>query len=415
MHVGQLRKEFDDLLFTRTSSGLAFTPGGLRLASRAVEILGLQDRTVREVSQAGARPSGAAGRDVEPVRRARRPGTDRAVREPRQRPRGRAERALRRGVPGPARHPHRRRGDRAGAEQAGRHAQSSSRSCSTRCGPSPARTTRSPGARLTSEQIRRQSWNLGPSGRRGRRGGARDAARPRRTRAAAADLPEPRRRGRGDHRGNGVALAVGFSVSRRPVRRAGWSPSRVRACAPRDAGRRSPSPRSTRRRPPPSCCGSSPRRGRPRRWSAAPACTWAGSSRRCTSPSGADLGRSRRRRRAGRAACAPAGTRRSTAAPPPSSRPAARSRSAAARGFSQTTRRAPPARPGHGGGQLLGWVAVPAVRGDHQDAAADRRCRAATGAARSGSGRGGCRRTGRRPAPRPARPPPPASAVRAPA
>ncbi|MET1060366.1 MAG: LysR family transcriptional regulator [Nocardioides sp.] len=53
MHVGQLRKEFDDLLFTRTGSGLAFTPGGLRLASRAVEILGLQDRTAREVSQAG--------------------------------------------------------------------------------------------------------------------------------------------------------------------------------------------------------------------------------------------------------------------------------------------------------------------------------------------------------------------------
>ena len=53
MHVAQLRKEFDDILFSRASSGLAFTPGGLRLASRAVEILGLQDRTVREVSQAG--------------------------------------------------------------------------------------------------------------------------------------------------------------------------------------------------------------------------------------------------------------------------------------------------------------------------------------------------------------------------
>ncbi len=53
MHVGQLRKEFGDELFTRTGSGLAFTPGGLRLASRAVEILGLQDRTAREVSQAG--------------------------------------------------------------------------------------------------------------------------------------------------------------------------------------------------------------------------------------------------------------------------------------------------------------------------------------------------------------------------
>jgi DNA-binding transcriptional LysR family regulator len=53
MHVAQLRKELDDVLFTRTGAGLAFTPGGLRLASRAVEILGLQDRTVREVSQAG--------------------------------------------------------------------------------------------------------------------------------------------------------------------------------------------------------------------------------------------------------------------------------------------------------------------------------------------------------------------------
>jgi DNA-binding transcriptional LysR family regulator len=53
MHVAQLRKELGDLLFTRTGAGLAFTPGGLRLASRAVEILGLQDRTIREVSQAG--------------------------------------------------------------------------------------------------------------------------------------------------------------------------------------------------------------------------------------------------------------------------------------------------------------------------------------------------------------------------
>ena len=53
MHVGHLRRELADQLFSRTSSGLAFTPGGLRLASRAVEIVGLQDRTVREVSQAG--------------------------------------------------------------------------------------------------------------------------------------------------------------------------------------------------------------------------------------------------------------------------------------------------------------------------------------------------------------------------
>ncbi|MFT4286564.1 LysR family transcriptional regulator [Nocardioides sp.] len=54
LHVGQLRKELGDQLFSRTGSGLAFTPGGLRLASRAVELLGLQDRTVLEVREAGA-------------------------------------------------------------------------------------------------------------------------------------------------------------------------------------------------------------------------------------------------------------------------------------------------------------------------------------------------------------------------
>jgi DNA-binding transcriptional LysR family regulator len=53
LHVAQLRKELEDQLFTRTAVGLAFTPGGLRLASRATEMLGLQDRTVLEVSQAG--------------------------------------------------------------------------------------------------------------------------------------------------------------------------------------------------------------------------------------------------------------------------------------------------------------------------------------------------------------------------
>ena len=66
LHVGQLRKELGDQLFNRTASGLAFTPGGLRLASRAVEMLGLQDRTVLEVREAGAsrsirRPAPAAG------------------------------------------------------------------------------------------------------------------------------------------------------------------------------------------------------------------------------------------------------------------------------------------------------------------------------------------------------------------
>ena len=53
LHIGQLRKELGDQLFTRTAAGLAFTPGGLRLASRSAELLGLQDRTVLEVSQAG--------------------------------------------------------------------------------------------------------------------------------------------------------------------------------------------------------------------------------------------------------------------------------------------------------------------------------------------------------------------------
>ncbi|MFF5077199.1 LysR family transcriptional regulator [Actinoplanes sp. NPDC000266] len=53
LHIGQLRRELGDQLFSRTSSGLAFTPGGLRLASRAQEMLGLQDITVLEVSAAG--------------------------------------------------------------------------------------------------------------------------------------------------------------------------------------------------------------------------------------------------------------------------------------------------------------------------------------------------------------------------
>jgi DNA-binding transcriptional LysR family regulator len=53
LHVGQLRRELGDKLFVRTNSGLAFTPGGLRLASRAVEMLRLQDQTILEVRQAG--------------------------------------------------------------------------------------------------------------------------------------------------------------------------------------------------------------------------------------------------------------------------------------------------------------------------------------------------------------------------
>jgi DNA-binding transcriptional LysR family regulator len=53
LHIGQLRKELGDQLFSRTAAGLAFTPGGLRLASRAAEMLGLQHITVLEVSAAG--------------------------------------------------------------------------------------------------------------------------------------------------------------------------------------------------------------------------------------------------------------------------------------------------------------------------------------------------------------------------
>jgi DNA-binding transcriptional LysR family regulator len=53
LHIRSLRNELGDQLFTRTGSGLAFTPGGLRLASRAAELVGLTDRTIREVSQAG--------------------------------------------------------------------------------------------------------------------------------------------------------------------------------------------------------------------------------------------------------------------------------------------------------------------------------------------------------------------------
>lgn len=53
LHIAQLRKELGDQLFSRTAAGLGFTPGGLRLASRAAEMLGLQDITVLEVSAAG--------------------------------------------------------------------------------------------------------------------------------------------------------------------------------------------------------------------------------------------------------------------------------------------------------------------------------------------------------------------------
>lgn len=57
LHMGQLRKELGDQLFTRTGNGLAFTPGGLHLAGRAIELLGLQERTALEVREAANRRS----------------------------------------------------------------------------------------------------------------------------------------------------------------------------------------------------------------------------------------------------------------------------------------------------------------------------------------------------------------------
>ena len=50
--VGSLRKELEDALFHPSCNGLVFTPGGLRLAQRAVEMLGLQEQTRREVHDA---------------------------------------------------------------------------------------------------------------------------------------------------------------------------------------------------------------------------------------------------------------------------------------------------------------------------------------------------------------------------
>lgn len=54
LHMKSLRAELEDKLYHRSGSGLAFTPGGLRLAIRAQEMLGLQDQTRREVLDAAA-------------------------------------------------------------------------------------------------------------------------------------------------------------------------------------------------------------------------------------------------------------------------------------------------------------------------------------------------------------------------
>lgn len=52
-HVAALRKELGDVLFRRRGDGLAFTAGGLRLAARSVELLGLQNQTIREIQSVG--------------------------------------------------------------------------------------------------------------------------------------------------------------------------------------------------------------------------------------------------------------------------------------------------------------------------------------------------------------------------
>lgn len=51
-HTAALRKALDDQLYRRSGKGLTFTPGGLRLAMRAVEMLGLQNQTREEVHAA---------------------------------------------------------------------------------------------------------------------------------------------------------------------------------------------------------------------------------------------------------------------------------------------------------------------------------------------------------------------------
>ena len=50
--VRSLRNELEDSLFSPSRNGLVFTPGGLRLAQRAVEMLGLAEQTRREVHDA---------------------------------------------------------------------------------------------------------------------------------------------------------------------------------------------------------------------------------------------------------------------------------------------------------------------------------------------------------------------------
>ena len=52
--VAALRADLGDPLFRRTGSGIALTPGGRALATRARELVRLADRTRREVGQASS-------------------------------------------------------------------------------------------------------------------------------------------------------------------------------------------------------------------------------------------------------------------------------------------------------------------------------------------------------------------------
>ena len=211
MNLKQLRTELDDPLFSRTPSGLAFTPGGLRLASRAMEILDLQSRTVIEVSEAGngrrmlrLASSELFAEHAAPglislfTSRARDLDVELSVHPVSDFPSLLASRAVdvhsgrrSRRPPGPS---------------------CSSRSWPSTCWSWRLRSTRSPPARRAATQLAQQTWHLGP--------GAADSAgettevlrrlavpesRQRIFQSDAAALAETRR-------GAGLALAVGFTV-----------------------------------------------------------------------------------------------------------------------------------------------------------------------------------------------------------
>ena len=161
---------------TGPSSGLAFTPGGLRLASRAVELLGLQDRTVLEVREAGVGRRMLRLATTSLFAEYAAPGPDRAVRRPRQGPRRRAERPPRPRLRVAAAHPHRRRHDRSAAGDHRRRRWPARSSSTTRCSPWSAPDhplTRRPARR---GDAARADLAARPVGRRRRRGDPRDAA-----------------------------------------------------------------------------------------------------------------------------------------------------------------------------------------------------------------------------------------------